>query len=58
MAARNSGIPAPVREEVTRISGKAAGCLASAALTSSNALRELGCLDLVGPGEDDLIADR
>jgi len=31
MAARNSGIPAPVRDDVTTSSGKAAGCLARAA---------------------------
>src|SRR5258708_2243652 len=35
IAARNSGIPAPVRDEVTRTSGKAAGCFVSAALTSA-----------------------
>ena len=35
MAARNSAIPAPVREEVTRTSGKAAGCLANAAVTAA-----------------------
>src|SRR5947209_4483561 len=35
MAARNSAIPAPEREDVVRISGKAAGCFANEAFTSA-----------------------
>ena len=35
IAARNSGMPSPLREEVTSTSGNAAGCFASAAIVSS-----------------------
>ena len=42
IAARSSGMPAPVRAEVASISGKAAGCLASAADGRGDALGQLG----------------
>ena len=35
IAARNSGMPAPERDDVSRTSGNAAGCLASAAVVCS-----------------------
>ena len=38
IAARNSGMPAPEREEVTSTSGKAAGCFASAAVVFGDGL--------------------
>src|ERR1700759_57475 len=38
MAARNSGMPLPERDEVASTSGKAAGCLASAAAVSARRL--------------------
>ena len=56
MAARNSGIPAPVREDVTKTSGKAAGCLASAATVSAVRCSSSAGFHLVGLGEHDLVA--
>ncbi len=55
MAQRNSGMPAPVRAEVTSTSGKAAGCLASAAWVAATS--EIGAsleegMDQRGPGLD------
>src|SRR3954468_21466696 len=38
MAARSSGMPLPERDEVASTSGKAAGCLASAAAASARRL--------------------
>ncbi len=56
MAARNSGIPAPVREDVTNNSGKAAGWVASAACGGGSAFFKFRRLDLIGLGQDHLIA--
>ena len=56
IAARNSGMPAPEREDVTSTSGNAAGCLASAAVVSLDVLFEFGRLHLVRLGQHHLIA--
>ena len=58
IAARSSGMPSPLREDVTSTSGNAAGCFASAAIVSAMRACELRGLHLVGLGQHDLIAHR
>ena len=58
MAARNSGMPAPVREDVTSTSGNAAGCFASAAVVSAMRCSQFGGFHLIGLGQHDLVAHR
>ena len=58
IAARSSGMPAPLRAEVASTSGNAAGCFASAAVSVVDARRKLGGLHLVGLGQHDLIVHR
>ena len=58
IAARNSGMPSPVRDEVGSTCGKAAGRFLSAASTASMRSASSEALHLVGLGQHDLMADR
>ena len=56
MAARSCGMPAPLRAEVTRTSGNAAGCPARRATAGIASVCELRRLHLVALGQHDLVA--
>ena len=56
MAARNSGIPAPVREDVTSNFRKGGRMFGERGHGVGDARFQFGRLDLIGLGEHDLIA--
>ena len=58
MAARNSGMPAPVRDEVGSTCGNAAGRFFERGLDRCDPFGQLGRLHLVGLGQHDLMAHR
>ena len=58
IAARSSGMPSPVRDEVVSTCGKAAGRLPERGLDRGDPFGQARRLHLVGLGQHDLIADR